>query len=66
MFHKELDRAEAGDTAGLLVRGLKREQILRGQVVAVPGSIKAHTKFLSQMYILTKDEGNLSIDYSNN
>ncbi|KAJ3210931.1 translation elongation factor Tu [Dinochytrium kinnereticum] len=57
MFHKELDRAEAGDNAGLLLRGLKREQLRRGQVIAAPGTISAHKAFLSQLYILTKDEG---------
>ncbi|KAI8815036.1 P-loop containing nucleoside triphosphate hydrolase protein [Cladochytrium replicatum] len=57
MFHKELDRAEAGDNAGLLLRGLKREQLRRGQVIAVPGTIKPHKRFLTQMYILTKEEG---------
>ncbi|KAJ3367453.1 translation elongation factor Tu [Kappamyces sp. JEL0680] len=65
MFHKgilgkltlELDRAEAGDNAGLLLRGLKREQLRRGQVLVKPGTITAHKKFLAQMYILTKDEG---------
>ncbi|KAJ3067663.1 translation elongation factor Tu [Podochytrium sp. JEL0797] len=57
MFHKELDRAEAGDNAGLLLRGLKREQLRRGQVIAFPGTISPHTTFLAQLYILTKDEG---------
>ncbi|KAJ3402925.1 translation elongation factor Tu [Chytriomyces hyalinus] len=57
MFHKELDRAEAGDNAGLLLRGLKREQLRRGQVIAFPGSIHPHTTFLAQLYVLTKDEG---------
>ncbi|KAL2911925.1 translation elongation factor Tu [Polyrhizophydium stewartii] len=57
MFHKELDRAEAGDNAGLLVRGLKREQLRRGQIIAVPGTIKPHKKFLTQMYVLSKEEG---------
>ncbi|CAA7266502.1 unnamed protein product [Cyclocybe aegerita] len=57
MFHKELDRAEAGDNMGALLRGIKREQIRRGQVLAAPGSIKAAKKFLAQLYILTKDEG---------
>ncbi|KAJ3022807.1 UNVERIFIED_CONTAM: translation elongation factor Tu [Siphonaria sp. JEL0065] len=57
MFHKELDRAEAGDNAGLLLRGLKREQLRRGQVIAFPGSISPHTTFLAQLYVLTKDEG---------
>jgi elongation factor Tu len=53
----ELDRAEAGDNAGLLLRGLKREQLRRGQVIVRPGTITAHKSFLAQMYILTKDEG---------
>lgn len=53
----ELDRAEAGDNAGLLLRGLKREQLRRGQVIVKPGTIKAHKKFIAQLYILTKDEG---------
>ncbi|KAI8906953.1 P-loop containing nucleoside triphosphate hydrolase protein [Gorgonomyces haynaldii] len=57
MFHKELDRAEAGDNAGLLLRGLKREQLRRGQVLAKPGTIAAHSKFLTQLYVLTKEEG---------
>ncbi|KAJ3066390.1 translation elongation factor Tu, partial [Quaeritorhiza haematococci] len=57
MFHKELDRAEAGDNAGLLLRGLKREQLRRGQVIAIPGTITPHKKFLSQIYVLTKEEG---------
>ncbi|KAF8168037.1 P-loop containing nucleoside triphosphate hydrolase protein [Crassisporium funariophilum] len=57
MFHKELDRAEAGDNMGALLRGIKREQIRRGQVLAAPGSIKAAKKFLAQIYVLTKDEG---------
>jgi elongation factor Tu len=57
MFHKELDRAEAGDNAGLLLRGLKREQLRRGQVIAAPGTISPHKSFLAQLYVLTKDEG---------
>ncbi|PPQ64393.1 hypothetical protein CVT26_002100 [Gymnopilus dilepis] len=57
MFHKELDRAEAGDNMGALLRGIKREQIRRGQVLALPGSIKSAKKFKAQLYILTKDEG---------
>lgn len=66
MFHKELDRAEAGDTAGLLLRGLKREQIRRGQVIAIPGSITARKKFLAQIYVLTKDEGGRSKPFVDN
>ncbi|KAJ7181736.1 elongation factor Tu [Mycena crocata] len=57
MFHKELDRAEAGDNLGVLVRGLKREQVKRGQVLIAPGSMKSVKKFQAQVYILTKDEG---------
>lgn len=53
----ELERGEAGDNTGLLLRGLKREQLRRGMVIAAPGTMKSHTKFLSQMYILSKDEG---------
>jgi len=57
MFHKILDSVEAGDNAGLLLRGLKREEIERGQVMAKPGSIKPYTKFECEVYILKKDEG---------
>lgn len=57
MFHKELDRGEAGDNMGALLRGVKREQIKRGQVIAAPGSIKAVSSFQAQIYVLTKDEG---------
>ncbi|KAL0580381.1 translation elongation factor Tu [Marasmius crinis-equi] len=57
MFHKELDRAEAGDNMGALLRGVKREQIRRGQVIIAPGSMKSVKKFRAQVYVLTKDEG---------
>ncbi|TCD61755.1 translation elongation factor Tu [Steccherinum ochraceum] len=57
MFRKELDRGEAGDNMGVLLRGLKREQIERGQVIAAPGSIQSVKKFQAQLYVLTKDEG---------
>jgi elongation factor Tu len=57
MFNKSLDDGQAGDNVGLLLRGLKREQIERGQVIAKPGSIKPHTKFKAEAYILKKDEG---------
>ena len=57
MFHKTLDQGQAGDNVGLLMRGVEREEIERGQVVAAPGSITPHTKFESQVYILTKEEG---------
>ena len=57
MFHKILDKVEAGDNAGLLLRGIKREEIKRGQVLAKPGSIKPYTKFECEVYVLKKDEG---------
>ena len=56
-FHKSMDTAEAGDNTGLLLRGIKREDVERGQVVVAPGSITTHTKFEGQVYILKKDEG---------
>ena len=57
MFRKLLDQAQAGDNVGLLLRGIQREEIERGQVLAKPGSIKPFTKFKSEVYILTKEEG---------
>jgi len=57
MFHKILDKVEAGDNAGLLLRGVAREEIERGQVLAAPKSIKPHTKFMGEVYVLRKDEG---------
>ncbi|KAL1406289.1 translation elongation factor Tu [Vanrija albida] len=57
MFHKELERGEAGDNMGALLRGLKRDQVHRGQVLVVPGSIKSVKKFRAQIYVLTKEEG---------
>jgi elongation factor Tu len=57
MFHKLLDEGMAGDNVGLLLRGIERTDIERGQVLAKPGSIKPHTEFESEVYILTKDEG---------
>jgi len=57
MFRKLLDEARAGDNVGLLLRGVKKEDIERGQVIAKPGSIKPHTKFKAEVYILSKDEG---------
>lgn len=57
MFHKLLDQGQAGDNAGLLLRGIEREDVERGQVLAKPGSIKPHTKFTAEVYVLTKDEG---------
>jgi len=57
MFNKSMDFAQAGDNVGLLLRGIKREEIERGQVLAAKGSIKPHTEFEAQCYILSKDEG---------
>jgi elongation factor Tu len=57
MFRKLLDQGEAGDNIGALLRGLKREEIERGQVLARPGSIAPHTKFKGEVYVLTKEEG---------
>jgi elongation factor Tu len=57
MFHKTLDEGQAGDNLGLLLRGVDRDEVERGMVIAAPGSITPHTKFLSEVYVLTKDEG---------
>jgi elongation factor Tu len=57
MFRKLLDQGEAGDNVGVLLRGTKREEVERGQVLCAPGSINPHTKFKAEAYILTKDEG---------
>jgi elongation factor Tu len=57
MFRKLLDRGEAGDNVGILLRGVKKEDIERGQVIAKPGSITPHQKFTSEVYVLSKDEG---------
>ena len=57
MFHKQLDVAEAGDNIGALLRGIARDQIQRGQVLAKPGTVHPHTKFKAQVYVLTKEEG---------
>jgi elongation factor Tu len=57
MFHKILDKVEAGDNAGVLLRGVGRDEIERGQVLAKPGSIKPHTEFECEVYVLRKDEG---------
>jgi elongation factor Tu len=57
MFRKILDRGEAGDNVGVLLRGTKKDDVERGQVLAKPGSITPHTKFKGEVYILTKEEG---------
>ena len=66
MFRKILDYAEAGDNVGLLLRGIQRTDIQRGQVLCKPGSINPHTKFKGQVYILTKDEGGRHTPFFNN
>ncbi|MBM3610152.1 MAG: elongation factor Tu [Alphaproteobacteria bacterium] len=66
MFRKLLDRGEAGDNIGALLRGTKREDIERGQVLAAPGSITPHTKFKCEAYILTKEEGGRHTPFFNN
>ena len=57
MFRKTLDQGQAGDNVGVLLRGMKREEVERGQVVSKPGSITPHRKFKAEAYILTKEEG---------
>ncbi len=57
MFHKTLDKVVAGDNAGLLLRGVDRDEVERGQVVAIPGTIKPHKHFMSEVYVLQKEEG---------
>ena len=57
MFRKLLDEARAGDNVGVLLRGVKKEDIMRGQVIAKPGTIKPHTKFKAEVYVLSKEEG---------
>ena len=66
MFHKLLDYAEAGDNIGALLRGVAKTEIERGQVLAAPGSIHPHTKFVGQVYVLTKDEGGRHTPFFNN
>ena len=66
MFHKLLDFAEAGDNIGTLLRGIDRNGVERGQVLAKPGSIHPHTKFKGQVYVLTKDEGGRHTPFFNN
>lgn len=64
-FHKTLDEGEAGDNAGLLLRGIERDQIERGQVICKPGSITPHTEFEAQVYILKKEEGGRHTPFQN-
>ena len=57
MFHQSLDRGQAGDNAGILLRGIEKDDVVRGQVLAKPGSVKPHQKFSAEIYVLGKDEG---------
>ena len=66
MFRKLLDYAESGDNVGVLLRGINRDQIQRGQVLAKPGSVHPHTKFKGQVYVLSKDEGGRHTPFFNN
>jgi elongation factor Tu len=66
MFRKLLDQGEAGDNVGLLLRGMDKEELERGMVLAAPGSVKPHTKFLGEVYILTKEEGGRHTPFFNN
>ncbi len=66
MFRKLLDEGQAGDNIGALLRGIKREEIERGQCLVKPGTIKCHTKFTAQVYVLTKDEGGRHTPFFNN
>ncbi|MBR5659820.1 MAG: elongation factor Tu, partial [Lachnospiraceae bacterium] len=66
MFRKLLDEAQAGDNIGALLRGVQRNEIERGQVLCKPGSVKCHTKFTAQVYVLTKDEGGRHTPFFNN
>jgi elongation factor Tu len=66
MFRKLLDQGQAGDNVGLLLRGIKREEVERGQVVCKPGSITPHTQFEAQVYVLSKDEGGRHTPFFNN
>ncbi len=66
MFRKLLDEAQAGDNIGALLRGVKREDIERGQVLIAPGTVTCHTKFTAQVYVLTKDEGGRHTPFFNN
>jgi elongation factor Tu len=66
MFRKLLDFVQAGDNAGVLLRGTKKDDVERGQVLAIPGSITPHTKFTAQVYILSKDEGGRHTPFFNN
>jgi elongation factor Tu len=65
MFRKILDRGEAGDNVGLLLRGIEKDNIRRGMVIAKPGSIKPHTNFKAEIYVLKKEEGGRHTPFQN-
>ena len=66
MFHKSMPEGQAGDNVGLLLRGVKREEVLRGQLVCKPKSVKVHHKFEANVYALTKDEGGRHTPFTTN
>ena len=66
MFRKLLDEGRAGDNVGLLLRGVKKDDVERGQVLAKPGSVKPHKKFKAEIYVLSKDEGGRHTPFFNN
>ncbi len=66
MFRKSLDYAESGDNAGILLRGVNRDEVVRGQVLAKPGSVTPHTKFTASVYVLTKEEGGRHTSFRSN
>jgi elongation factor Tu len=66
MFKKALDVGHAGDNVGILLRGLKREDILRGQVLVAPGTLKTYKKFKAEVYVLTQNEGGRHTPFFNN
>ena len=66
MFRKLLDEGQAGDNVGVLLRGTKREDVERGQVLSKPGSINPHTKFEAEVYVLSKEEGGRHTPFFNN
>ena len=66
MFKKSMDEAQAGENVGILLRGLKRENIRRGQVIAATGSVKTYKKFKAEVYVLTSNEGGRHTPFFNN
>ncbi|KAJ2428735.1 translation elongation factor Tu [Coemansia sp. RSA 2524] len=66
MFHKQLEEGRAGDNMGALLRGVKREALTRGQVLAAPGTIKAHKNFIASLYVLTEEEGGRHTPFTDN